>query len=358
MKSSKLPFIFLIILITASLTGCAPQEKTNLTVFAAGSLIVPLNKIEAAFEKEHPDVDVYTEFHGSIQCIRHNAELHEPIDVVISADHALIPMLMYNATMPETDTPYADWYLKFAGNNLALAYTENSKYANEINGDNWYEVLSREDVRVGLSDPRFDASGYRTLMLMKLAEGYYGREGIFTNIFGGQFTTPIRDFDREEGITILVPEILETKTGSRVLLRGSSIMLLSLLDSGDIDYAIEYESVVAQHGLRSVSLPGELNMGSVAHESTYQNIKVLLDFQRFATVKPEFTGELITYGLTIPANSPQPELAEQYIQFLLSAEGRAILEKNHHPLLSTYTADGYANVPESLQNISQPGDQP
>lgn len=356
MKPTKLPLITLILLIIASLTGCAPQEKTNLTVFAAGSLIVPLHEVEAAFEKAHPDVDVYTEFHGSIQAIRHNAELHEPIDVVISADHALIPMLMYKATMPDTDTPYADWYLKFASNRMALAFTENSKYADEINAENWYEILSREDVRIGLSDPRFDASGYRSLMLMKLAEGHYGREGIFTDIFGGQFTTPMRDFDREEGITILVPEVLETRSGSRVLLRGSSIMLLSLLDSGDIDYALEYESVVAQHGLLSVPIPDELNMGSAAHEDDYQQVKVLLDFQRFATVKPEFTGELIAYGLTIPANSPQPELAAEYIAFLLSDEGRTILEATHQPLLEAYTADGYTNMPAALQAISQPGE--
>jgi molybdate/tungstate transport system substrate-binding protein len=355
MKLSKL---FLILLLIASLTGCAPQEKTPLTVFAAGSLIVPLHEIEAAFEKAHPEVDVYTEFHGSIQVLRHNAELHEPIDVVISADHALIPMLMYNATMPDTDIPYADWYLKFASNRLALAYTENSRYADEINADNWYDILSREDVRIGLADPRFDAAGYRTLMLMKLAEQHYQQEDIFSNIFSGQFTTPVRDFDREEGITILVPEILETRTGSHVLLRGSSIQLLSLLDSGDIDYALEYESVIAQHGLQSVHLPDEVNMGSAAHEADYQQVKVLLDFQRFSTVKPEFTGEMIGYGLTIPANSPQPELAAAYIEFLFSDEGRAIMEANHHPLLDTVIADGYDNLPASLQAIAQPGVKP
>jgi molybdate/tungstate transport system substrate-binding protein len=352
----KLPLTILIILLIASLTGCAPQEKTPLTVFAAGSLIVPLYEIETAFEETHPDVDVYTEFHGSIQVLRHNAELHEPIDVVISADHALIPMLMYNATMPDTDIPYADWHLKFAGNRMALAYTENSKYADEINEDNWYEILSRDDVRIGLSDPRFDASGYRTLILMKLAEQHYQHEDIFTDIFGGQFITPIRDFDREEGITILVPEILDTHSDSKILLRGSSIMLLSLLDSGDIDYALEYESVVAQHNLLGISLPDEINMGSAAHEADYQQVKVLLDFQRFATVKPEFSGELIAYGLTIPANAAQPDLAAEYIQFLLSEEGQAIMEANHHPLLDSITANGYEKMPASLQSIAQPGD--
>ncbi|MCD4674013.1 MAG: extracellular solute-binding protein, partial [Anaerolineaceae bacterium] len=278
------------------------------------------------------------------------------IDVLLSADHALIPMLMYAQTMPDTDIPYADWYLKFASNRMALAYTENSKYADEITPENWVEILSREDVRIGLADPRFDASGYRTLMLMKLAEKHYQQEGIFSDIFSGQFTTPIRDLDREDHTTILVPEILEPRSNSRILLRGSSIQLLSLLDSGDIDYALEYESVVAQHGLQKISLPDEINMGSAAHLAAYEQVQVLLDFQRFATVKPEFTGELITYGLSIPANAPQPDLAIEYIQFLLSEEGQAIMNANHHPLLDTFIADGYTNVPAALQAIAQPGE--
>ena len=52
-------------------------------------------------------------------------------------------------------------------------------------------------------------------MLLKLAEQVYGKEGIFSSVFGGQFTTPIRDLDRPEQTTILVPELLETKTAPR-----------------------------------------------------------------------------------------------------------------------------------------------
>ena len=114
------------------LAGCVPKEKTPLVVFGAGSLIVPLDAVEAAFEKQHPEVDVLTEYHGSIQVLRHAAELDESIDVVLSADHALIPMLMYTSNMPDTDIPYADWYFKFATNKLALAYTDQSRYADEI----------------------------------------------------------------------------------------------------------------------------------------------------------------------------------------------------------------------------------
>jgi molybdate/tungstate transport system substrate-binding protein len=355
MKSLLLKFSILALLLPL-LAGCAPQAKTPLVVFAAGSLIVPLHEIETAFEQQHPDVDLRTEYHGSIQVLRHSSELHEAIDVILSADHALIPMLMYSQTMPDTDIPYADWNLKFATNRMALAYTENSRYADEITSENWYEILSRGDVRIGLADPRFDASGYRTLMLIKLAEKHYQRQDIFSDIFSGQFNNPIRDLDRPQQTTILVPEILSTRSSSRIYLRGSSIQLLSLLESGDIDYAFEYQSVIEQHGLREISLPDPVNMGSANHLPEYEQVQVLLDFQRFATVKPEFKGEVITYGLTIPANAPNPELAAEYIQFLFSDQGRAIMNANHHPLLDPATVDRHENLPPALQPFAAPGE--
>lgn len=344
-------FLAVLLAISLLLAGCAPTQKTPLVVFGAGSLIVPLNAVEEAFEKRHPEVDVLNEFHGSIQVLRHAAELDEPIDVVLSADYALIPMLMYSRDMPGTDIPYADWYLKFASNKLALAYTEHSRYGDEITADNWYEILGREDVRIGLSDPRFDAAGYRTLMMLKLAERHYQKDDLFSAVFSGQFTQPVRDLDREDHTVILVPEILETKTGSKIFLRGSSIQLLSLLESGDIDYAMEYESVIEQHGLKKVSLPDPVNMSSPADSERYQAVEVRLDFQRFSTVKPEFPGEVIAYGLTIPANASNPELAEEYLRFLLGPEGREIMLANHHPMLNGIEVDQPENLPESLEGL-------
>ena len=77
---------------------------------------------------------------NSSQVIRHATELHEAIDIVATADAALIPMLMYATNNPDTGQPYADWYIRYASNHLALAYNEDSKYADEINAENWTEI--------------------------------------------------------------------------------------------------------------------------------------------------------------------------------------------------------------------------
>jgi ABC-type molybdate transport system substrate-binding protein len=98
--------------------------------------------------------------------------------------------MMYPVQMPESDHSYANWYIKFATNTLGLAYTSGSKYAAEINADNWYEILARPDVKLGLPDPRFDACGYRAMMACWLAGLLYDDSDLFHKVLG-DFEYPI-----------------------------------------------------------------------------------------------------------------------------------------------------------------------
>ena len=345
------------LLFASLLTGCRsepPVEKTPLVVFCAGSLILPFAALEQAFESQHPEVDVLNECHGSIQVIRHVTELHEQIDVVATADYALIPMLMYAVDDPDSGLPYASWAIRFATNHLALAYGPHSDFAGEINAENWFEVVTRPDVSLGIADPRFDASGYRALMTLKLAEGYYGQPGILEGVIQDQFTTPINVFQAGSLALITVPEILETVSGSPVVIRGASIQLIALLESGDLDYAFEYESVVRQHGLEWVALPEAINLGSSQFNEQYQQVQVNLNFQRFTSVQPFFRGEQIGYGITIPSNAPHPELAAQFLAFLLGEQGRQIMADHYQPLLDPLDCDFPDLVPAALQAYCHP----
>jgi molybdate/tungstate transport system substrate-binding protein len=310
--------------------------------------------LEEAFEARHPQIDVRAEYHGSIQVIRHVTELHDEIDVAATADASLIPMLMYETEDPETGRPYADWYVRFATNRVALAHTATSRHRDEIDAENWFEVVNRPGVRFGLSDPRFDALGYRALMVFALAEEAYSRPGLFAETFGGRFTRAVTLFWDGDQATITVPEILEARPESGLVLRGSSIQLISLLQSGDVDYAFEYESVIRQHELEMVPLPDALNLGVEGMASRYAQAEVKLDFRRFASVKPEFQGERIGYGITIPSSARHPQEAALFIAFLLGPEGRAVMEAYHHPLFDPATGDRYEQIPAALQALCVP----
>lgn len=342
-------FIAIILVFSVLITACTPKEKTPVVIFAAGSLIIPFDALEKVYESIHPEVDLQMEYHGSIQVMRHCTELHEPIDVIATADTNLIPMLMYQTLNPDTGSPYADWYIRFASNHLALAYTDSSRLSDTIDQDNWIDILSNPEVRVGIADPRFDASGYRALMIFNLAERLNEYAGLFNKMFGDQFTFGLYESDEDGISTIHVPEILETRQGSHIILRGASIQLLALLESGDLDYAFEYESVIRQHGLKMLAFPDDLNLGSADHIADYNQVQVKLDFQRFKSVEPRFVGDQISYGITIPTNAPHPSEAADFIAFLLSDEGQNIMRENFHPLLDPFQVDGYDRLPDSLK---------
>ena len=328
--------------------GCG-SDRRQVKLIYAGSLIVPFDKLAAAFEKKHPGVEVLTEAHGSIQVLRHVTELGDRMDFVATADEQLIPPLLYDRNDPATGDPWASWYCTFATNRMVLAVSPKSPLAGELTSKTWYRRLTQTDVRFGLADPRFDAAGYRALMVLQLAEKQYDDPYLFEDVLMGRFTTPITVERQGVADVIEVPEILETSSGSNVVLRGASIQLVALLESGDLDCAFEYESVARQHGLDYVRLPAAIDLGDERRRDEYRTVRVKLDFRRFASVRPEFTGDVIRYAFTIPANAPDPELARQFAAFLLGPDGRRILEADHQPLLTPPELDDAAAAPEEVR---------
>jgi molybdate/tungstate transport system substrate-binding protein len=104
-----------------------------------------------------------------------------------------------------------------------------------------------------------------------------------------------------------------------------------------------------------VELPGALSLGDPAFDASYATVRVQLDFRRFASVEPQFQGERIAYGLTIPTNAPQPEAAARFVAFLLGPEGRRIMAEHHHPLLGSAVVDQPDLLPELLQPLCVAG---
>jgi molybdate/tungstate transport system substrate-binding protein len=339
----------LIIIITAGTGSCTSpgNKKTELKILNAGSLMVPFQALEREFELKHPDIDVLPEGHGSVQVIRYITELGKQVELAAVADSQLIPMLMYPVTVKGSDTPYADWYIRFATNRLGIAYTDVSAYGSEIDSDNWFEIMSRPDVRIGLSDPSIDSLGYRALMTIQLAAGFYGDEGLFDRLIGDSFVNKFEVNSSGGNIAITVPELLKPSQ-PRVYLRNYSIQLLALLESGEIDYGFEYESVARQRGLRFLALPPEIDLSSTEFADNYRRVRVRLGFQRFASLMPEFEGLPIVYGITIPSNALHRKEAILFLEFLLGEEGQRILAENFQPPIVPAEADGRNNMPAEL----------
>ena len=215
---------------------------------------------------------------------------------------------------------YADWYVIFAKNQMCIAFTEDSQFADEITSDNWYEILARDGVSYGRSDPDQDPCGYRTLMVWQLAEKHYNVSGIYDSLY-------------------------ETTDD---LMRPKSVELIALLESGDLDYAFEYSSVSTQHNLKFITLPPEINLAETNMADFYAQAKVEIAGKEPGETLVK-TGKPIVYGVTIPSNFANQEMAIAWVDFLLGEEGMSIMEANGQPPVSPGITDDANKLPEALK---------
>lgn len=354
MRRANVAYALIIIILMSSLVYSVfyftmSNDKVVLKVICADSLLYTLQKVQAAFEGSYPNVSVELEAHGSIQVIRQVTELGEEADVLMVADYSLIPMMMYH-TMPGTNQSYANYYIRFAGDSIVLAYANQSKYAGEINSTNWYSILMRPDVKFGLPNPLIDSLGYRTLMTIQLAETYYENNTIFHDLVTDNFDPPISSVPQGSNFTITVPAVQVPK-GDKVVLRASGIELVPLLQSDSIDYCFLYASTARQYGFSYVELPGMINLGNQEYEKDYQRVAVVFKQQRFATVNMNREGEPIYYGLTIPANAPHLNVAVEFVKFILAEEGMNVFQSCWQPVFEPSFTDNLAAVPTGLRSL-------
>lgn len=289
----------------------AAAAKTELIIFHAGSLSVPFREVSAAFQKEHLDIVVLAEASGSRSAARKICDLKRQCDVLGSADYKVVEELL----MPD----YTDFNIRFALNEMVIAYTDESRFSREITSNNWRDILLKDKVAFGRSNPELDPCGYRTLMVFQLAEKFYKMSGL--------------------------AEKLEEKDK---YIRPKETDLLALLEVGEIDYLFIYRSVAAQHGLKMVMLNNEVNLKSSDFAELYNTATVKLSGKKpgeFITRK----GEPMVYSVTIPKNAPNIETAEAWVTFLLSPKGRAILENNGQPCLNPPKVDGSMNLNISIK---------
>jgi molybdate/tungstate transport system substrate-binding protein len=257
--------------------------------------------------------------------------------------------MMYSSSEPQSNQSFADWYIKFAGNRMVLAYTNSSKCASEIRVTNWFSVLMRPDVVFGFPNPMVDALGYRALITMQLAETYYGNNRIFYDLITRNFDPPVSSLPSDGNYTIVVPEVQQPK--ANVILRASSIQLIPLLETGSVDYCFLYMSNAKQYGLQYVEFPDEFNLGNPQFDELYEHVTVKFELQRFATIGLDRPGKTIYYGLTIPSNAVQKDVAVEFTEFLLEEEGRGIFESAWHPVFLPSYTDSKLSVPSGLQSF-------
>jgi len=324
-RKIKRPVFALLIIFSLLLFNFSGFGQENLQgeliIYHAGSLTVPVANLTKEFEILHPDLDIRTTAGGSRKISRLIAETGQKADILMSADYAVIDNLL----IPD----HADWNILFAENSMVIMYTDKSRYANIINADNWYNILLKNGVEYGHSDPNADPCGYRSVLLFQLAENFYQEKG-------------------------LNQELLNHCPKKNI--RPKSVELISLLETGVLDYAFEYESVALQHQImdntfKYIKLPKAIDLSSLKYLNEYA--KATVELSGAEPGKTIITkGKPIVYGITMPFNGENRVNSLAFLAFLFDKnQGLKVIQDSGQPIHDLEVITGADKLPSEIGNL-------
>lgn len=296
---------------SGALSGAGERTRADtLVLYVAASLTTAMTSLTDSVARTGTVVE--RESGASIEHARKLTELGRIPDVLALADYDVFPKLL----MPR----FVDWYAEFARNRMVIAYTGHSRHAAELTAMSWPRVLAMRDVQVGRTDPNLAPVGYRTLLMLELAERWYHEPGLAARLLAN---APLRN------------------------VRPDAAQLAALLETGELDYIYDYESVAITRGFHYLRLPPEIDLSDPNRAKEYASVSV-----RIASGRPgsgdsvSVPGEPIVFAVAIPKDAPHPRAATRFAAVLLSRNGRAMLRAAHVDALEQPVLVGTAIPPE------------
>jgi molybdate/tungstate transport system substrate-binding protein len=296
------------------------HAPTTLLVDAAGTLQVPFNAIvNNVLRSQYPTLSYNYVFEGSRLAANEITQANKSFDIYASADYRIIPEQLIPS--------HASWYIIFASNSMTVMYTNHSRYANEIAAGNWYQIITRPGVIIGVSNKDTDPSGSQAIFMLELAGLLYYQNSSY--VYDQLYVTKAANHE-----LIVVP----TET-----------TLDAQLETGSVDYVLTYSSEAISHKFQFLNLDPKVSLSNLTLSDWYS--------QASATINGKVTkGAPILYDITIPSSSPDPSMGAAFIKALFSTEGQNSLRSSGlQPLNPVYVYNQPAVPPDIIQAIKQAG---
>ncbi|MFT4065967.1 extracellular solute-binding protein [Paraburkholderia sp.] len=278
------------IAMVAGMTGaqvCVADEGT-VNVLYAGSLVNLMERsVGPAFEKE-TGLRFQGYAAGSNKIANEIKGQLRRGDVFISASPKVNTSLMGTA-----NGEHLTWYVNFAESPLMIGYNPQSPFAKEFKTKRWDQVLQEPGIRIGRTDPKLDPKGAFTIEMMNKAAALYHQPDLVEKTLGAP-----------DNPAQVLPE--ETLVGR--------------LQSGQLDAGFFYSTETSDLKIPAVQPASELQAKA-------------------------------SYTLTILKDAPNANGATRFVDFLLSARGRALLKEHGVDIIKpTVTGDRQA-IPPSVQAV-------
>jgi molybdate/tungstate transport system substrate-binding protein len=269
-------------------TGAASADEGKVEVLYAGSLVNLMERsVGPAFEKE-----TGLRFQGyaagsNLIANQIKGKLRRG-DVFISASPAVNPGLMGAA-----NGDHVSWYVTFAESPLMIGYNPQSRFAADFKKKRWDEVLQEPGIRIGRTDPKLDPKGAYTVQMMTKAAALYKQPDLVEKTLG----------DPENPAQVLPEETL-----------------VGRLQSGQLDAGFFYSTETSDLKIPALRPAPELQAKA-------------------------------SYTLTILNDAPNQAGAARFVDFLLSASGRALLKQHGVDIVKPVVTGNARAVPSSVQAV-------
>jgi molybdate/tungstate transport system substrate-binding protein len=276
--------------VVASMAAATPSfaQDNTVNVLYAGSLVNLMERsVGPAFEKA-TGLQFRGYAAGSNKIANEIKGKLRRGDVFISASPKVNQSLM-----GADNGDHVSWYVNFAESPLMIGYNPKSKFAADFKTKRWDQVLQEPGIRIGRTDPKLDPKGAFTVEMMTKAADLYHQPDLVEKTLGAP--------DNPEQV---LPE--ETLVGR--------------LQSGQLDAGFFYSTETSD-----LKIPA---------------------FQPAPELKAK-----AAYTLTILNDAPNSAGAVRFVDFLLSAEGRALLKQHGVDVIKpAVTGNGQA-IPPSVQAV-------
>lgn len=270
------------------------HNQGKVFVMYAGSLLKMFdNSLGPSFQNETGYTYV-GEGKGSVQIANMILDGFRKPDIFVSADTIPIMKLIDNSP------PLAHWLVKFASAEIVIAYSSNSHFHTDLEKARtgeipWHKVISEKGFKLGRTDPELDPKGYNTIISANLSNIYYNDSTIKQRILGDD-RNPKQIFPEE--------------------------ILLTLLESGQLDAIVAYKHEAISRGLPYISLPPEINLGNPDFSGFYKKASYT-----FSSKGQIIYGGPIYFSITIPETNKNINGAISFMNFLISSDkGKLLLE--------------------------------
>ncbi len=193
----------------------------------------------------------------------------------------------------------AERAIPIARTEMVLAYSPRSRFAAQFahpDGQPWWQILERPELRFGRTDPGVDPQGLNTTFMLLLAEIYYHQPHLADKILGPQLN-PRQIFQEPE--------------------------VMARLQAGQLDASPAYKTQPETMGVPFIMLPREINLGDAALENEYRKATVVLNG------KALHPSPLVFYAAVL-RDAPQPKLAARFLAWLTGVEAREIMARYHY----------------------------